>query len=171
MGTRFRNCIGRCSQIHSDDECGTDFLGTDSLQLGTYANSAALRTASLQWCYSSRTFRANPTVSAGNGMSADDDRLQVDSLKRGKVKGKSKHHNQKRNRTTSTTNTSSTVDNTCKNCGRTGHWAKDCWRPTTATRIKARVTTKANGKANTWTLWKRPNLLKQLQPCRILHKH
>ena len=35
----------------------------------------------------------------------------------------------KGNRTTSTTNTSSTDINTCKNCGRTEHWAKDCWRP------------------------------------------
>ena len=45
----------------------------NSLQLGTYANSAALRTALLQWCYSSPNFGANPTVSAGNGTSADDD--------------------------------------------------------------------------------------------------
>ena len=101
------------------------FLGI-SLQFGTYANSAALRTALLQWCYSSRNFGANPTVSAGNGTSADDDRMQVDSLKKGKGKGKGKHQNQKGNRTTSTTNTSSTDINTCKNRGRTGHWAKDC---------------------------------------------
>ena len=32
-----------------------NFLG-NSLQLGTYANSAALRTALLQWCYPSRNF-------------------------------------------------------------------------------------------------------------------
>ena len=25
MGTRFWNCVGRCSQVHSDDEYGTDF--------------------------------------------------------------------------------------------------------------------------------------------------
>ena len=42
---------------------------------------------------------------------------------------------------------------------------------TTATRRKARVTRKAKGKANTWTLWKRISLVKQPQPCRILHKH
>ena len=100
-----------------------------SLQLGTYANSAALRTALLQWCYSSRNFGANPTMSAGNGTSADDDRMQVDSLKKGKGTGKGKHQNQEGIRTTSTTNTSSTDINTCKNCGRTGHWEKDCWRP------------------------------------------
>ena len=40
---------------------------TNSLQLGTYANRAALRTALLQWCCSSRNFGANPTVSVGNG--------------------------------------------------------------------------------------------------------
>ena len=100
-----------------------------SLQLGTYANSAALRTGLLQWCYSSRNFGANPTMSAGNGTSADDDRMPADSLKKGKGTGKGKHQNQKGIRTTSTTNTSSTDINTCKNCGRTGHWAKDCWRP------------------------------------------
>ena len=66
-------------------------------------------------------------MSAGNGTIADDDnRMQVDSLKKGQVKGKGKHQNQKENRTTSTI---STDINTCKNCGRTGHWAKDCWRP------------------------------------------
>ena len=101
----------------------------NSLQLGTYANSAALRTALLPWCYSSPNTGANPTVSAGNETSADDDRMQVDSLKKGKEKGKGKHPNQKVNRTTNTTKTSSTDINTCKNYGRTGHWAKDCWRP------------------------------------------
>ena len=63
----------------------------NSLQLGTYANSAALRTALLHWCYSSRNFGANPTVSAGNGTSADDDRVQVDSLKKAKGEGKGEH--------------------------------------------------------------------------------
>ena len=100
----------------------------NSLQLGTYASSAALRTALLQWCHSSPNLGANSTVSAGNGTSADDDRMQVDSLKKGKRKGKGKHQNQKGNRTTNTTKTNSTDINTRKNCGRTGHWAKDCWR-------------------------------------------
>ena len=62
----------------------------NSLQLGTYANSAGLRTALLQWCHSSRNFGATPTASSGNGTSADDDRMQVDSLKKGKRKGKGK---------------------------------------------------------------------------------
>ena len=101
----------------------------NSLQLGTYANSAALRTALLQLCYSSRNFGANPTLAAGNVTSAGDDRMQVDSLKKRKEKGKSKRLNQKGNRPTSTTNTSSTDINTCKNCGRTGHWVQYCWRP------------------------------------------
>ena len=99
-----------------------------SLQFGTYANGTALRAALLQWCYSSRNFGANPTASSGNGTSADDDRMQVDSLKKGKKKGNGKNPTPERNRTTSTTNTSSTGINTCKNCGRTGYWAKDCWR-------------------------------------------
>ena len=102
----------------------------NKLQLGTSANSAALRRALLQWCCSSRNFGATPTVSAGNGTGADDDnRMQVDFLKKGKVKVKGKRQNQKGNRTNNTNNTSNTDINTCKNCGRTGHWAKDCWRP------------------------------------------
>ena len=60
----------------------------NSLQLGTYANSARLRTVLLHLRYSSRNLGANPTVSAGSGSSADDDRMQVDSLKKGKGKGK-----------------------------------------------------------------------------------
>ena len=98
----------------------------NSLQLGTYANSTALRAALLHWCYSSRNSGANPTVSAGNGTSADDDRMQVDSLKKGKRKGKGKNQHQRGNRTTST---SSTDIDTCKNCGKPGLWAKDCWNP------------------------------------------
>ena len=108
---------------------------------------------------------------AGNGTGMDDDRMQVDSLKKRKGKGKGKHQNQKGICTTSTTNTSSSDINTCKNFGRTVHWAKDCTtlRPViTAKRRKARVTRKAKGTANTWTLWKRISFLKQLQPCRIL---
>ena len=82
-------------RVLSDDEYGTDFL-RNSLQLGKHANSAALRTALLQWCYSSQNFGATLTVSAGNGTGADDDnRMQVDSLKKGKWKGKGTHQNQR----------------------------------------------------------------------------
>ena len=56
----------------------------------------------------------------------DDNRMQVDSLKKGDEKGKGKHQNQKGNRTSSTSNTDI---NTCKNCGSSGHRANDCWRP------------------------------------------
>ena len=70
------------------------FLG-NSQQLGTYANSTALRAALLQWCYSSRNFGANPTASSGNGTSADDDRMPVYSLKEGMRKGKGKNQHQR----------------------------------------------------------------------------
>ena len=49
----------------------------NSLQLGTYPNSAARRAA-----YSSRNFGASPTVTAGNVTSAGGDPMQVDSLKK-----------------------------------------------------------------------------------------
>ena len=47
-------------------------------------------------------------------------------LRKGKVKGKGKHQNQNG---TSTTNTSNADTNTCRNCGKKGHWAKACWKP------------------------------------------
>ena len=62
----------------------TQIFLRSSLRLGACANSTALRAALLQWCYSSRNVRANPTASSGNGTSADVDRMQVDSLKKGK---------------------------------------------------------------------------------------
>ena len=99
----------------------------NSVQLGTYANSTALLRAALfavvlllskLWSESDRVI--------WNVTSADDDRMQVNPVKKGKRKGKGKPHNQRGNRTT---NTSSTDINTCKNCGKPGHWAKDCWNP------------------------------------------
>ena len=66
----------------------------NSLQSGTYANSTALRAALWKWCYASRNFGANPTASSGNGTDADDDRMQVDSLKKGTRKGKGKDQHQ-----------------------------------------------------------------------------
>ena len=75
-----------------------------------------------QWCCSSRHLGANPTASIGNGTSADDDRMQVDSLKRGKRRGKNKNQHQRGHRTT---NTSSADINTCKNCGKLGGGAYD----------------------------------------------
>ena len=79
------------------------------------------------------------------------------------------------------TNTSSTDIKTCKNCGRTGQLVRDCWRQgggaydnstsNNSNTQKGKNHKKAKAKANKWTLWKRICLLKQLQPCRILHKH
>ena len=152
-----------------------------SLQLGTDANSAALRTALLQRCYSSRNFGANPTVSARNGTSADDDRMQVDSLKEGKGKGKGKHEIQKETRiparptralqTSTRARTLAELDIGRRTAGDQVEERTTIPPVTTATRREARVTRKATGKANTWTLWKRISLLKQPQPCRVPHKY
>ena len=51
------------------------------------------------------------------------------TLSRKKRKGKGKIQHQRGNRTTRTTNPSSADINTCKNCGKPGYWAKDCWNP------------------------------------------
>ena len=77
-----------------------------------------LRQALLQLGYCSRNFGASPTVSAGNGTGADEDnRMQVDSLKKVKRKGKGKYQNQKGTRLS---NTSNTDINTCENGSGTG---------------------------------------------------
>ena len=55
---------------------------------GTYANSAALRTALLRCCDSSRNLGGSSKTSGKNGTGADDDnRTPVDSLQKGKLEG------------------------------------------------------------------------------------
>ena len=128
MGTRFWNCVGRCSKVHIDDQWPQFFLETVCSWVHMPTAQLFVQIL-LQSCYSSRNFGANPTASSRNGTSAVDDRMQVDTLKIGKRKGKGKNQHQRGNRTTSTTNSSSTDINTCKNCGKPRHWAKDCWNP------------------------------------------
>ena len=139
------------------------------------------RTALLQWCYSSRNFGANPTVSAGNGTCADDDNwMQVDSLKKGKEKGKGKQQNPKGNRTSNTSKryrhqararTVAELDIGRRTAGDQVEERTTIPPITTATHRKARTTRKAKAKANTWTLWKRIRHLRQPQPCGVPHKH
>ena len=124
-----------------------------------------------------RKFGANPTSSSGNGTSADDNRMQVDSLKKSKRKGKCKNQHQRGNRTT---NTSSTDIDTCKNCVKPGHWTKSCWNlgggaydnSTNRNTGKSKSGKHVKGKTKMWTLSKQNNLslLKQAQPCRIVRK-
>ena len=120
---------------------------SSSLQLGAHSNSAALRTALLQWCYSSRKFGANPTVSAGNGTSADDDRMQADSQERQGEGQRQTHQIQKGNRTTKTTNTTNTSSadiNTCKN------WAElNIGRKTAGDQVEERTTSHTSNNSNT----------------------
>ena len=88
MGTCVRNSIGRCSQIHSDDEYGTEF-SLEQFAVGYLRQQCRSSNRFVAMCYSSRNFGANPAVSVGNGTSADDDnRMQVDSLKKGKGRAK-----------------------------------------------------------------------------------
>ena len=62
------------------------------------------------------------TASSGNGTSADDDRMQFVSLKKGKEKGKDNSHDQHDQHELYR-------PQHVQECGRTGHWAKDCWNP------------------------------------------
>ena len=58
------------------------------------------------------------TVSAGTWKGADDNMQTL-----------SRNSNTKTRKELTNNNTSNTDINTCKNCGRTGHWVKDCSRP------------------------------------------
>ena len=81
MGTRFWTALADAVTFTVMMDMAPIFP-RNSLQLGTYAKSTTLRAALLQWCYSSRNFGANLTASSGNGTSAHDDRMQVDSQER-----------------------------------------------------------------------------------------
>ena len=128
MGTRFWNCVGRCSQVHSEDEYGPRLFLENSLQLGTYAKQ---HSSSCKPCCSGVTPLETSEPRRPRHLEMERVQMmtgmQVDSLKKGQRKGKGKNQHHRGNRTTSTTNTSSTDINTCKNCGKPGHWTKDCW--------------------------------------------
>ena len=126
-----------------------------------------------------RNFEANPTASSGNGTSADDDRMQVDSLKKGKRKGKGKNQHQRGNlarpprptRALQTSTRARIVANLDTGRKAAGILVEERMTiPPIEILAKARVRTQVKGKANTWTLSKQNNfsLLKQPQPCRIL---
>ena len=74
VGTCLRNCSCGCSPVHNDDEYDTHF-SQEKLAIGDLCKQYR----------SSKSFGASPTVSAGHGTGADDDnRMQVDSIKKGK---------------------------------------------------------------------------------------
>ena len=102
----------------------------NSPQSGTYVHSAALRTALLRWCYFPETLEQIRPCQLEMGqvrmMTGCKSTLPRKARRRAKVNTKTRREIA---RTTQATNTSNTDINTCKNCGRTGHWAKDCWRP------------------------------------------
>ena len=125
MRTRFWTCVDRCSQVHSDDEYGTDFL-RNSLQFGTYANNALFE----QLCCNGVTL--SNTLERIRPCQLDMERAQMmtgckTTLRRKAREGQRQPPNP--DRKSHDQNTSFTDINTCKNCGRTGHWAEDCWRP------------------------------------------
>ena len=117
METWFRNCSCGCSQVHGDDENGTDYSWEQFVAWHTCIECSSSNRSVAMVCHDLRNLGASQTTSAGNGTCAhDDNRMQVDSLKQGEGQGKGKHPNQKGTRTS---NTSNTDVNTCKTCSRT----------------------------------------------------
>ena len=148
-----------------------------SLQLGTCANSIALRAALLQWCYSTRNVRMNPTASSGSGrvqmMTGCKLILSRKIRERVKVKTNTREEIARPARPTRALQTSTRARTEANlDIGRktVGIPVEERTTiPPTVILAEARVKTQVKGKANTWTLSKQNNLslLKQPQPCRI----
>ena len=171
MGTRFWNCVGRCSQIHRF------FLGTVSSWVHT-------PTVPLfeQLCCDGVTLpetseRIPPCqLEMERAQMMTGCKLTLSRKARGRAKANTKTRREIA-RPTRALQTSTRVrpvaelDIGRKTAGDQVEERTTIPPVTTATLRKARVTRKAKRRANTWTLWKRISLLKQPQPCRILHKH
>ena len=158
MGTRHRNCVGRCSQVRSDDEYYTDFP-YEQFAVG-YIH---------QQCCSSNSFVAMVLLFRKleriRPCQLEMERARMmtgckSTLSRTNQKPERKSQDQ---RDQHELWGEGLLETRCRSV-RQFHGNK-------ATRRKARVTRKAKETAITWTLWKRISLQKQLQPCRILHKH
>ena len=138
-----------------------------SLQLGTHANSAALR------CCNGVTYPETLEriliVSDGNGTSADDDWMQVrwsrKARRRPKANTKSRKELARPARALQTSTRARTVAELDIGRKISGYQVEErtTIQPITrATRRKARTTRKAKLKAHKGTLWKRISFLKQL---------
>ena len=87
VGTCFWNCVGRCSQVHSDDEYGPDFFSKQSAVGYICQQHSSLRSPVAVVLFLSKLLERIRPRHLGNGMSADGDRMQVDSLKERLEKG------------------------------------------------------------------------------------
>ena len=87
MGTRFWNCVG--SQVHSDDEYGHVFFFKSAV--GCICQQQSSSCSPVAEVLPLSKLGANPAASSGNGTSADDHRMQVDFLKKGKRKDRSEN--------------------------------------------------------------------------------
>ena len=125
MRTRFWTCVDRCSQGHSDDEHGTDFFGT----VCSWVHTPTVPLFEHLCC---NGVTLPKTLERIRPCQLDMERAQMmtrckTSLRRKGREGQRQTPNPVRK--SHDQNTSFTDINTCKNCGRTGHWAEDCWRP------------------------------------------
>ena len=154
-------------------------LFRNRLQLGTYADSTALRAALLQWCYSSRNLeeRIQPCqleMERAQMMTGCKSTLSSKARRRAKAKTNTRKEIARPARPTRALQTSTRARTAANlDIGRKTAGIPVEERttiPPSEILAKARVTRKAEGKANTWTLWKRIGLLRQPQPCRILRK-
>ena len=111
------------------------------LNVGKLWNFNALRAATEDYLRSRRIFK---TTSAGN--THDEDSMEVDAVSR-KGKGKEKSGKGKKGKEShsskgygETTTEHSRFDGDCRNCGKYGHKASDCWyKQTTKSQVKARA--------------------------------
>ena len=156
MGTCFRNTSCRCSQIHSDDEHGADLTPWIWVLMPTVKLWETL------CCNGS----CHPAIFE-HPRQHQQGTEQVLMMTTGRRWTLSRRERQRQNPNQKGTRTGSTDGNTCKNCGRTGHWMKYCWE----VRTTSLTTRKVRAKANMWPWCRRISLPKRPQLSRLFHRH
>ena len=124
MGTCVRSCVGRCSQIHSDDEYGTEFFS------GTTCSWVHPPTVLLfeQLCCDGVTLPGTLERIRPCQLEMEQVLMMTTGCKSTlsrKARGRTKANTKTRKEIARTTQATRAI----QNCDRTGHWTKDFWRP------------------------------------------
>ena len=121
LGTCVWNCVGRCSQTHSDDEYGTDF-SQEQFTVGNVFEQCRSSSSCCNGVIDPETLSRIRPCHLEMEQVQMMTRCKSTLFREVRERTKGKNQYQRGNRTISTIKM-------CKNCGKLGHWAKDCWHP------------------------------------------